>query len=85
MERRACPTLPNTPTDVDDDGADIELPIPMPCLGSAETLAACIDTARTGLTRSGVVGEVLIAGNGGTDGSHRCANRAQGCQDGGKA
>ncbi len=47
----------------------VELTILMPCLNEAETLAACIDKAHRYLDRSGVVGEVLIADNGSTDGS----------------
>ena len=54
------------------DGA-IELTILMPCLNEAETLAVCIDKARGFLERSGVVGEVLIADNGSTDGSQLIA------------
>ena len=54
------------------DGA-IELTILMPCLNEAETLAICIDKARGFLERSGVVGEVLIADNGSSDGSQLIA------------
>jgi hypothetical protein len=54
------------------DGA-IELTILMPCLNEAETLAVCIDKARGFLERSGIVGEVLIADNGSTDGSQLIA------------
>jgi hypothetical protein len=54
------------------DGA-IELTILMPCLNEAETLAVCIDKARGFLARSGIVGEVLIADNGSTDGSQLIA------------
>jgi hypothetical protein len=54
------------------DGA-IELTILMPCLNEAETLAVCIDKAKGFLDRSGIVGEVLIADNGSTDGSQLIA------------
>jgi hypothetical protein len=54
------------------DGS-IELTILMPCLNEAETLAVCIDKARGFLERSGIVGEVLIADNGSTDGSQLIA------------
>jgi hypothetical protein len=57
----------------------IELTILMPCLNEAETLAVCIDKARAYLERSGVVGEVLIADNGSTDGSQAIA-RAHGAR-----
>lgn len=52
---------------------EIELSIVMPCLNEAETLAICIDKAQAYLALSGVVGEVLIADNGSTDGSQQIA------------
>jgi glycosyltransferase involved in cell wall biosynthesis len=45
----------------------------MPCLNEAETLQICIEKALGYLERSGVVGEVLIADNGSTDGSQKIA------------
>jgi glycosyltransferase involved in cell wall biosynthesis len=57
----------------------IELSIVMPCLNEAETLATCIDKAQGYLARSGVVGEVVIADNGSTDGSQDIA-RAHGAR-----
>ena len=51
----------------------IELTILMPCLNEAETLAVCVIKALGYLERSGVVGEVLIADNGSTDGSQKIA------------
>ena len=57
----------------------IELSIVMPCLNEAETLAVCIDKAQGYLERSGVVGEVIIADNGSTDGSQDIA-RAHGAR-----
>ncbi len=47
----------------------LELTILMPCLNEAETLAKCIAKARLGLQQAGVLGEVLVADNGSTDGS----------------
>lgn len=52
-----------------------ELTILMPCLNEAETLQVCIEKANGFLSRSGVVGEVLIADNGSTDGSQEIARR----------
>ena len=46
-----------------------ELTILMPCLNEVETLASCIGKARGFLARTGIVGEVLVADNGSTDGS----------------
>ncbi|RXZ45903.1 glycosyltransferase family 2 protein [Agromyces binzhouensis] len=57
----------------------IELSIVMPCLNEAETLATCIDKANGYLERSGVVGEVVVADNGSTDGSQEIA-RAHGAR-----
>ena len=57
----------------------VELSIVMPCLNEAETLAVCIDKAMGFLERSGVVGEVIIADNGSTDGSQDIA-RAHGAR-----
>ncbi len=51
------------------DASELELTILMPCLNEAETLAACIQTAKNFLRRAGVRGEVLIADNGSTDNS----------------
>jgi len=50
-----------------------ELTILMPCLNESETLARCITKARGFLIRSGIIGEVLIADNGSTDGSQQIA------------
>jgi len=51
----------------------IELTLLMPCLNEAETLAVCVNKALGYLKRSGVMGEVLIADNGSTDGSQKIA------------
>ena len=53
--------------------SEIELTILMPCLNEAETLAICINKAKTFLETSGVSGEILIADNGSTDGSQQIA------------
>src|SRR6516164_573849 len=50
-----------------------EFTILMPCLNEAETLASCISKARAFFARSGCTGEVVIADNGGTDGSQAIA------------
>lgn len=51
------------------DGTTYELTILMPCLNEAETLATCIRKAQAYLKQSGIIGEVLVADNGSTDGS----------------
>lgn len=53
----------------------VELTILMPCLNEARTLGICIAKAQAFLDRNGVVGEVLIADNGSTDGSQEIAAR----------
>ena len=51
----------------------IELSIIMPCLNEAETIVACIAKARSFIDRTGVIGEILVADNGSTDGSQALA------------
>jgi len=51
----------------------VELSIVMPCLNEAETLATCINKAQGFLHEHGVIGEVIIADNGSTDGSQEIA------------
>ena len=53
-----------------------ELTVLMPCLNEAETLETCIKKALLFLKSSGVIGEVLIADNGSTDGSQEIAKNA---------
>jgi glycosyltransferase involved in cell wall biosynthesis len=52
-----------------------ELSVVMPCLNEAETLATCIRKALKAFEEAGVVGEVVIADNGSTDGSQEIAER----------
>ena len=51
----------------------IELTILMPCLDEAETLGRCINKAQGFLERTGMLGEVVVADNGSTDGSQAIA------------
>jgi len=53
----------------------VELTILMPCLNEAETLAACIRKAKRYLRENRIVGEILVADNGSTDGSQALARR----------
>ena len=53
----------------------MKLTILMPCLNEAETIARCVESARCGLERAGVPGEILIADNGSTDGSQAIAEK----------
>jgi hypothetical protein len=52
-----------------------EVSIVMPCLNEAETLGVCIDKARRCLHEANVVGEIIVADNGSTDGSQALAER----------
>jgi len=48
----------------------------MPCLDEAATIGTCVEKARRFLERAGVEGEVLVADNGSSDGSHERAAHA---------
>jgi glycosyltransferase involved in cell wall biosynthesis len=52
-----------------------ELTILMPCLNEADTLATCVQKARTALQEAGIDGEILVADNGSTDGSQALAEQ----------
>jgi glycosyltransferase involved in cell wall biosynthesis len=54
---------------------ELELSILMPCLNEAETLEVCINKAQESLRKNSIVGEVIIADNGSTDGSQEIATR----------
>jgi glycosyltransferase involved in cell wall biosynthesis len=47
----------------------------MPCLNEADTLAVCIEKAQRAMAAHGIVGEVVIADNGSSDGSIEIAER----------
>jgi glycosyltransferase involved in cell wall biosynthesis len=53
-----------------------ELTVLMPCLNEANTLGACIRSAREYLRTAGIAGEVLVADNGSDDGSPQIAQQA---------
>lgn len=53
----------------------IELSLVMPCLNEAETLAICIQKAQMFFDTEKVIGEVVIADNGSTDGSQMIAKK----------
>ncbi len=53
----------------------MELSIVLPCLNEAETLEVCLKKATKFLTENKIDGEVIVADNGSTDGSHEIALR----------
>lgn len=55
------------------EASAIDLTILMPCLNEAETIAVCVQKAQAYLASAKIVGEVLIADNGSTDGSQAIA------------
>src|SRR5690242_18428194 len=51
----------------------LELSIVLPCLNEAETVGICVRKAVDALRSSGIVGEVIVADNGSSDGSQQIA------------
>ena len=54
---------------------EIELTVVMPCLNEADTLEICITKAQRAMGESDIVGEVVVADNGSTDGCMEIAER----------
>ena len=57
----------------DRPGREPELTVVMPCLNEARTIGICIRKALDSFERIGIVGEVVVADNGSTDGSQQIA------------
>jgi glycosyltransferase involved in cell wall biosynthesis len=53
----------------------VDVSVVMPCLNEAESIAECIRKARRSLDELGLVGEIIVADNGSTDGSQEIASR----------
>jgi len=67
-------------TEAEHGGEDaIELSILIPCLNEAETIAICVEKAKTFIAGAKVKSEVVVADNGSTDGSIELA-RAKGAR-----
>lgn len=54
----------------------LEVSVVMPCLNESQTLRSCIEKAQAALRHHGIVGEIVIADNGSTDGSQQIADQA---------
>ena len=53
----------------------LELSVVMPCLNEADTLETCIKKAQRALSENNILGEIIVADNGSTDGSQDIAAR----------
>jgi glycosyltransferase involved in cell wall biosynthesis len=53
----------------------VEVSVVIPCLNEADTLERCIRKARRAMDDHGIRGEIIVAGNGSTDGSQAIATR----------
>jgi glycosyltransferase involved in cell wall biosynthesis len=62
-----------TPATGDGERVVPELSVVMPCLDEAPTIGTCIRKAQNAFDRIGIVGEVVVADNGSTDGSKEIA------------
>lgn len=51
----------------------LELSVVIPCLNEADTLAACLEKAQRSMKEHQIVGEIIVADNGSTDGSQAIA------------
>jgi len=76
MAPKPAPPAVDEPADGAVTVVDCELCIVLPCLNEAETLGVCVDKAIGSLRRMQIVGEVVVADNGSTDGSQEIARAA---------
>src|ERR1700694_3703748 len=51
----------------------VDVSVVIPCLNEANSLAYCVDKAMEAFRKAGLVGEVIVADNGSTDGSIQIA------------
>jgi len=74
-ERRLPAEVAGETPKVDCAGDGVELTVVIPCLNEADTLESCLKKAQRGLHAARVVGEIIVADNGSTDGSIEIAGR----------
>lgn len=53
----------------------IEVSVVMPCLNESETIGRCVEKAMQSLKKNDLVGEVIVADNGSSDGSQEIARK----------
>src|SRR5215831_8379675 len=70
-EMTTTPDAPAVPSP--GPSSEVELSVVIPCLNEADTLAICVDKAQRAIRENGIVGEVIVADNGSTDGSQQIA------------
>jgi glycosyltransferase involved in cell wall biosynthesis len=58
------------------EASTVELSVVMPCLNEADTLETCIRKAQRALREHNIMGEIIVADNGSTDGSQAIGIRA---------
>ena len=74
--RRESPQFTEVAPAAGDISGALELSVVMPCLNENETVAICVRKALETLRSSGILGEVIVADNGSTDGSVELAQEA---------
>lgn len=78
-EAHSSPLFAISPEDVRECDADVGLSIVIPCLNERESLPHCISQASRAIERiadrHGIIGEIVVADNGSTDGSQIIAER----------
>src|SRR5262245_32245392 len=67
--------LQQAPVDAGEDESRPELSVVIPCLNEADTIGTCVEKAQRALREAAIVGEVVVADNGSTDGSREIAAR----------
>ena len=72
-------TYPHVPKNQLSGDSAPEVSIVIPCLNEAETIEMVVQEARVALASSGIVGEIIVADNGSSDGSRELA-RDQGAR-----